>query len=485
MPAVLRVSEVFPIGTSVGAHRGATAQSGGPPSEAALETAVVAGDGTLTYSTLGPGDYVSYALVGGRHRYVLFFIASSAAGGNPLIEDRTITDADVALANIDGPAGSPSMRTLGTGAQQATAGNDARLTGAREPLAHAASHAAGGTDQLVIAGYFGAGAHTARPAATSLPEGSHYLSRDVNGGTLFRTTGAAWEQVAPGVTEVGGGGVALHKGTHEPGGTDALTALTAASFAATSVDGAAGVASLRTLGPGATQAVGGTDARLSDQRVPTDGSVTAVKVADALKPSVAATAGTEALRALGTGVGQAMPGNTAVKPVFVAALPGTPADGDEVFFQTAAMATNGIAWHLRYRAASTSAYKWEFVGGGPLYSEILTTETTTSATYVALATAGPDIALPLAGDYLVTVAALAYNSTLGNISYMSYQIGATAAVDADAMQTGMNVAQAMHVSRTQRRNGLTAVTLSARYRAEAGTSTFLQRVLQAVPVRVG
>jgi hypothetical protein len=39
-----------------------------------------------------------------------------------------ITDAKVAAANKDGAAGTPSMRTLGTGAAQAAAGNDARFT---------------------------------------------------------------------------------------------------------------------------------------------------------------------------------------------------------------------------------------------------------------------------------------------------------------------------------------------------------------------
>lgn len=37
--------------------------------------------------------------------------------------DGTLTDADVAAANIDGTAGTPSLRTLGSGAQQALAGN--------------------------------------------------------------------------------------------------------------------------------------------------------------------------------------------------------------------------------------------------------------------------------------------------------------------------------------------------------------------------
>lgn len=51
--------------------------------------------------------------------------------GGAQIRDGGITDADVATANKDGTAGTPSMRTLGTGAQQACSGNDARLSDAR------------------------------------------------------------------------------------------------------------------------------------------------------------------------------------------------------------------------------------------------------------------------------------------------------------------------------------------------------------------
>ncbi len=50
--------------------------------------------------------------------------------------DSTITDADVASANKDGAAGTASMRTLGTGASQATAGNDSRLSDSRTPTTH-------------------------------------------------------------------------------------------------------------------------------------------------------------------------------------------------------------------------------------------------------------------------------------------------------------------------------------------------------------
>jgi hypothetical protein len=47
------------------------------------------------------------------------------------ILDGTLTDADVAAANKDGLAAVPSMRTIGTSAVQACAGNDSRLSNDR------------------------------------------------------------------------------------------------------------------------------------------------------------------------------------------------------------------------------------------------------------------------------------------------------------------------------------------------------------------
>lgn len=48
----------------------------------------------------------------------------------------------------DAAAGTPSLRSLGTTATTAAAGNDARLSDARTPTAHATSHNSGGADVL-------------------------------------------------------------------------------------------------------------------------------------------------------------------------------------------------------------------------------------------------------------------------------------------------------------------------------------------------
>lgn len=81
-----------------------------------------------------------------------------------------------------------------------------------------------------------------------------------------------------------------------------------------------------------------------------------------------------------------------------AAPPATPANGDLWAFP--ADAANGIVWMFRYNAASASAYKWEFVGGSPTTAYVATLETVPSTVaWVNLATAGPSLTLPRAGDY--------------------------------------------------------------------------------------
>lgn len=76
---------------------------------------------------------------------------SGAAGGdltgstypNPVIAAGAVTDTKVAAANKDGAAGTASMRTLGAGAAQACAGNDARLSDARTPTGAASGDLSG------------------------------------------------------------------------------------------------------------------------------------------------------------------------------------------------------------------------------------------------------------------------------------------------------------------------------------------------------
>lgn len=169
----------------------------------------------------------------------------------------------------------------------------------------------------------------------------------------------------------------------------------------------------------------------------------------------------------------------------VALLPSAPTDGQVVAYL--ADATNGIVWMLKYRASSASAYKWEFLGGSDLFAEVPTAESTASITYAAMATAGPAITLPLAGDYDVAHGANIWNNTVVRWMSMSYDIGGTGAVDADAVwnQQQANAPTFDNASRKQRKTGLTAVTLTAKYKVDGGTGLARDRWISARPVRVG
>ncbi|MFL5663973.1 MAG: hypothetical protein ACJ8BW_21925 [Ktedonobacteraceae bacterium] len=75
----------------------------------------------------------------------------------PLVANGAITDTKVAAANKDGTAAVASMRTLGSGALQAAAGNDARFTDARTPTAHKTTHEPGGSDAMSVDAVVGTG----------------------------------------------------------------------------------------------------------------------------------------------------------------------------------------------------------------------------------------------------------------------------------------------------------------------------------------
>ncbi len=176
-------------------------------------------------------------------------------------------------------------------------------------------------------------------------------------------------------------------------------------------------------------------------------------------------------------------------PTLVTSLPGTPVDAQEIYLLVDS--SLGTIWHLRYRSASSSAYKWEFVGGSPLTASVATAQTTASSSYSALATAGPSIALPYAGDYEV---ARGFQSTASPnwVGYMSFDIGATAATDANSVggvQGSGSDPYGIRPFAVTRHDALTAVTLTAKYRGNAigagSSATFANRTLSVRPFRIG
>jgi hypothetical protein len=172
----------------------------------------------------------------------------------------------------------------------------------------------------------------------------------------------------------------------------------------------------------------------------------------------------------------------------VTSLPSSPIDQQECIY--VADATLGVKWHLRYRLASGSSYKWEMVGGADLLAEVaggLVDTTLSTGGVFAAPAGGPTLTIPLAGDWLVTVG--------GNIAadgnttdfYFSYAIGATAADvgDGTAGYSGTGgAAVRQDPQRTRRKTIAAAGTVLTFNWRSGGPARSYNRFLRARPVRV-
>ena len=177
-------------------------------------------------------------------------------------------------------------------------------------------------------------------------------------------------------------------------------------------------------------------------------------------------------------------------------LPAAPVDTLE-YILVDSLTLPTYQWRFRYNAGSANTDKWDFVGGPPSLSEVATTETTASTTYVALAT-GQTLVLPRAGVYQISVGAQAFLSSFTVNStehfWASYDNGGSAAIDGDAgygtasggFQTaGFQIPSGSTLLKTSRKTiAASPTTLTCKFKVTSGTGTFLNRWISATPVRV-
>ena len=159
-------------------------------------------------------------------------------------------------------------------------------------------------------------------------------------------------------------------------------------------------------------------------------------------------------------------------------LPASPTDGQEFFL--VADATNGVVWHLRYRAAATGPYKWEYVGGAPINSSFVGAQ---SASVGAWGSMAPQITIPRAGDYLFTFSASVNPATAG-------LIGLTIYTSTPMLPDGQTAAQVAAGEQILSRADLPQLAVPAGTTYQLGfytavAATFQRRYISARPVRVG
>lgn len=184
-------------------------------------------------------------------------------------------------------------------------------------------------------------------------------------------------------------------------------------------------------------------------------------------------------------IGAAAPTNRLV----VTEMPRNPYDGQIVSF--VASEADGILWNFRYNASSSSSYKWEFIGGPPIYKfATAQSESTTSTSYVELSTVVQGTA-PLAGDYDFHYQCDMYNTTSTNsLCLTTVQIGSESLGfnpgDAQAAIAGPLALSAEIMAPGRRRatvtNGNTLIKLV--HRVTNGQGYFQLRHLWFTPIRV-
>ena len=172
-----------------------------------------------------------------------------------------------------------------------------------------------------------------------------------------------------------------------------------------------------------------------------------------------------------------------IAPVnYATTLPGSPTDAQETILVDSTTAPT-YAWRLRYN--STLA-KWQCIGGVPKIVTVATPEAGTATAYGNLATNGPDFTTPVAGDWQITVQARITAESGSNIAIMSYDVGATGALDIDAAQGNIATPERPTLSGISEKAGVAASTLiRARYKNLNATSlTYADRRLIIIPKTV-
>jgi hypothetical protein len=119
-------------------------------------------------------------------------------------------------------------------------------------------------------------------------------------------------------------------------------------------------------------------------------------------------------------------------------LPGSPVDGQE-FILVDSLTNPTYQWRFRYNAGSTSAYKWEFIGGTELRA--IADATMAALTHAAANTyydlpTPVSVVVPRAGEYVIVFGSRRAIPGGNYDLHLAPKIGAAAASDNDSIEYG-------------------------------------------------
>lgn len=187
-----------------------------------------------------------------------------------------------------------------------------------------------------------------------------------------------------------------------------------------------------------------------------------------------------------------------VSATYVTTLPSSPTDGQEVFLRVDQAGTYGgpYLWHCRYSASLSGTSKWEVLAGPALRIEGIggrfwtTQEATQSTTYTTLATAGPTIAVPVAGVYEMEGKATASAGAAGTLAGILMAVSGEGvptwqSADAAIVPTADGYGGTIFGRRT--RAIATGLSVSLLYASSNASyqARFYDRALYLRPVRIG
>lgn len=173
----------------------------------------------------------------------------------------------------------------------------------------------------------------------------------------------------------------------------------------------------------------------------------------------------------------------------ISALPSSPFDGQVIAYQNAAMATLGVVWELRYRAAASGSYKWEFMGGGSLYLYDSAQYNATQSSYGYAGTG--QLVVPLAGDYEVSMSAgiTTDNATANTEVWCGIGVGGSVSAAAEVnkfMQSSPQYAITYHAFSGRVLTGLAAAAVvRPMFKSSTGLAYIEKPRITMRPVRVG